>query len=294
MHNALTENGILVAQLGIADRPFNPGHHHNAESDAVMRMVQLFEKVGFEYSTSYTEQHCGFHAPWSFFVFFRDETSTKTRWYTNPSNVDLELSQRAVSTISGDFPFKYFDGATMMGYQYPTRAEQNVYCRTFPQAPGCRTARYLDALRRSDATTTVVPDTTTTLIRNETCSTASFRQESVQSLTIDPSTVQVVSEMSSSHANTGAWRALESGIESLGQKHYFLGSAGYMVNPFVERPSKEDSTDSCDADFLFATDDSIPHLNPFIARNHHWMMASTTSTARHDVNGVDCTEVLED
>ena len=110
MHSALTEQGILVAQLGIADRPFNPGHHHKAESDAVIRMVQLFEEVGFQYSTTYVDDHCGFHAPWSFAVFFRDEINTKARWYTSPANVDLEVSQRAVATISGDFPFKYFDG----------------------------------------------------------------------------------------------------------------------------------------------------------------------------------------
>ena len=110
MHSALTEQGILVAQLGIADRPFNPGHHHKAESDAVIRMVQLFEEVGFQYSTTYVDDHCGFHAPWSFAVFFRDEINTKARWYTSPTNVDLEVSQRAVATISGDFPFKYFDG----------------------------------------------------------------------------------------------------------------------------------------------------------------------------------------
>lgn len=289
MHSALTGQGILVAQLGIADRPFNPGHHHNAESDAVMRMVQLFEEVGFQYSTTYIEEHCGFHAPWSFFVFFRDEKSTKARWYTNPANVDLEVSQRAVSTVSGDFPFKYFDGATMMTYQYPTKAEQNVYCRTFPHAPGCRTAKYLDALDRSYLTTPL--STTTTPVANATCSPASFRRQSVQSLSIVPSTVQLVSKMSSFCPGVNV---LESGMKHHGHEHSFYGKTGYVVNPFVMH-IPEASTDSGDADLVkaAAADDTVPHLNPFTARNHDWIMAST-NRAHPLENGVDCTEVFED
>jgi hypothetical protein len=287
MHSALTDQGILVAQLGIADRPFNPGHHHRAESDAVMRMVQLFEEVGFQYSTTYIEEHCGFHAPWSFFVFFRDEKNTKARWYTSPATVDLELSQRAVSTISGDFPFKYFDGATMMTYQYPTKAEQNVYCRTFPHASGCRTAKYLDALDRSHLTTTT---TSTTRVANATCSPASFRRKSVQSLSIVPSTAQLVSEMSSFFPGMNT---LEAGIKHHGHEHSFYGKTGYMVNPFV-MDMPEASTDSGETDLLTTEEDeTVPHLNPFTARNHDWIMASTNS-AHPLENGVDCTEVLED
>jgi hypothetical protein len=286
MHSALTDQGILVAQLGIADRPFNPGHHHRAESDAVMRMVQLFEEVGFQYSTIYIEEHCGFHAPWSFFVFFRDEKNTKARWYTSPANVDLELSQRAVSTVSGEFPFKYFDGATMMTYQYPTKAEQNVYCRTFPQAAGCRTAKYLDAQDRSYLTKPLLP-TTTRRVSNETsCSPAAFRRESIQGLSILPSTAQLVSEMSAFFPRMSV---LESGMKNHGHEHSFYGKTGYLVNAFATSNDREDTDHLTVED----DDDTVPRLNPFTARNHDWIMASTNS-AHPLENGVDCTEVLED
>ena len=62
---------------------------------------------------------------------------TKANWYTNEPSMNYRIRNRSMPTISGDSPFKYFDGATMMSYTYASKASGVVFCRRDPPPQGC-------------------------------------------------------------------------------------------------------------------------------------------------------------
>jgi hypothetical protein len=279
MRNSLTDQGILIAQVGAADVPDDPGHDFNAEVAATSKMQQLFEEVGFEYSIDYNELHCGFLAPWTFLISFLDKEQTVARWYSNPAAIDLELARRAVSTISGDFPFKYFDGATMATYQYPSRADQNVHCRSYPNSPGCHTAGYRTLEPFPRLPLTEMP------VLNGTCTRF---QESFQSLSIMPSTASLIATLPDDSV-ASVWKPIETAIERFGFRHNFFGTTGYMVNPFLLNSNvtirPDDGTEN-------KSDDSSLQVmgNSFIARNQYLVLAGVNRDRAAIVNDDECKE----
>jgi hypothetical protein len=126
--NSLTKDGVLIFQSGIDTETSYAGDPYTGQGRSLKKMKSLLQQVGFEKMTRYAEMHGGFRSPWSFHIAFCN-FSTQVLWYDNPARVDLELSNRAISTVSGEFPFHYFDGATMQGYQYASRVVQESYCR---------------------------------------------------------------------------------------------------------------------------------------------------------------------
>lgn len=63
--------------------------------------------------------------------------SSRQFWYANTAEVDLAIQKRTVRTKSGKTPLQYFDGATMMSYQVPSRMIETVFCRREPAPFGC-------------------------------------------------------------------------------------------------------------------------------------------------------------
>ena len=85
---------------------------------------------------SYDEMHGGFMAPWTYIIAFMDYYDSN--WMLGEASIDLELRRRAVATNDGsDLPFRFFDGATMIGYQYPSRVREELFCRGEPKPPFC-------------------------------------------------------------------------------------------------------------------------------------------------------------
>jgi hypothetical protein len=80
---------------------------------------------------------------WGFFVAFVCPGS-KSRWHANEAEVNLAIRKRMRSTTDGKSPLVYFDGATMQAYQYPSKAREVVFCRTFPDAFGCNGRHGID------------------------------------------------------------------------------------------------------------------------------------------------------
>lgn len=66
---------------------------------------------------------------------------TRTRWYANAAAIDLEIQRRAVKTKSCTSPFHYFDGATMVSYQVPTKPMEIAHCRQEPIPEECQDGR---------------------------------------------------------------------------------------------------------------------------------------------------------
>jgi hypothetical protein len=82
------------------------------------------------------QAHCGFYLPWQFMVAFKD-FETKASWFTNEAQINLKIHQRSIPTVDGTPPFKYFDGASMMEYLFPSKTSEIVYCRRNPTPAGC-------------------------------------------------------------------------------------------------------------------------------------------------------------
>lgn len=66
-----------------------------------------------------------------FLVALKSE-SNRARWYRNEAEINIELNQRLVSDPHGQSLLRFFDGATMVGFQIPSRATENHFCGRNP------------------------------------------------------------------------------------------------------------------------------------------------------------------
>jgi spermidine synthase len=138
--DSLSKDGLLVMQLGES-----PSSKAAAEANTAAKnraaTTDLLTRVGFESIHTYEESHCGFQAPWMFVVAFKSY-KTRERWYSNTAKIEIEIAGRRVKTNSGENPFKYFDGPTMVSYQVPPKAMEIVYCRQVPIPKECEAGEY--------------------------------------------------------------------------------------------------------------------------------------------------------
>ena len=84
----------------------------------------------------YQESHCGFGAPWTTLVAFKD-IATRKRWYRSSAEIEFNLSHRILPTKDGKSSLRYFDGATMMSYQIPEKTFEDVHCRQQTKPQDC-------------------------------------------------------------------------------------------------------------------------------------------------------------
>jgi hypothetical protein len=141
-YNSLTDDGILVMQLGESPQFYSPDETHSKFKNRA-KTTDLLEKLGFESIHVYEEAHCGFHAPWTYVVGFKSHNS-RTRWYANVAQIDLDIQKRSVPTKSGTSPFRFFDGSTMASYQVPHKTVESVFCRRHPTPEECFEGYNLD------------------------------------------------------------------------------------------------------------------------------------------------------
>lgn len=99
-------------------------------------MAEL-EHVGFKSMLIYDESHAHFDAPWQLLVAFKGRKSG-ARWYKTSPEVEVEIHRRIHRTKSGNRSLRYFDGATMMGYQIPAKAQEITYCRKSVKPQECK------------------------------------------------------------------------------------------------------------------------------------------------------------
>lgn len=136
LYNALTESGILISQVGEDNTYTDAPDHFTSGGQSIMRFEELLEDEGFERIKHYSEAHANFLAPWAFMSIWKD-ISTSERWYGSQAQVDLAIRTRIYPTTDGSEPLRFFDGATMMSYQYPSRIDEEVFCRRVPKPSMC-------------------------------------------------------------------------------------------------------------------------------------------------------------
>jgi hypothetical protein len=99
--------------------------------------IETLVKLGFESIFNYIEPHCGFGFPWSFFVSFKSAKTSSERWFSSETHFNVEMHKRSIRRKDRQSPFEYFDGATMVSYQRPTKESVSVFCRQTPTPEGC-------------------------------------------------------------------------------------------------------------------------------------------------------------
>jgi len=67
---------------------------------------------------------------------------TRQQWYANAAQINLQIQKRGMRTKSGESPFRYFDGPTMVSYQLPHRTMEAVFCRRQPTPEACLAGSY--------------------------------------------------------------------------------------------------------------------------------------------------------
>lgn len=138
IYQALTDEGVLVLQLGESPHNADPSEQtNNKNRHHIMNMI---EEVGFQSMHIYEESHCGFGYPWSFLVACKSD-KCRYNWYMNEAEIDVQIHYRMIRTKSGSSPLRYFDGATMKSYQDPPKAWETLYCRQEPYPEHCNDYR---------------------------------------------------------------------------------------------------------------------------------------------------------
>ena len=135
MYNGMTENGVIVMQLGES-----PGYSDPADTvgrdEKRAGITRLLEEVGFESIHVYEESHSAFYYPWSYLVAFK-AFENRVNWYLTEPEVEVNIHGRILPTKDSKSSLRYFDGATMVSYQIPHKAFETVFCREEPMPEEC-------------------------------------------------------------------------------------------------------------------------------------------------------------
>jgi len=145
---ALDKDGILVSQVGESEDFVDPPSEYTRESTLVTSFIPNLKRHGFEKAHSYEDMHGGFMAAWTYFIAFKD-TSSSRNWYASQAEIDLKMRERILPTLSGESPLRYFDGATMKAFSYPSRLSERDFCLDNKKRL-CRIAKGFEPMRDVD------------------------------------------------------------------------------------------------------------------------------------------------
>lgn len=133
------DEGVLVVHVGRQE-----GHHRLEDGPADSLVSRHYQnELLAHFSKNFQTAREYEQGDDRFLIAFRDRAST-VFWNLGQDHVDLELAKRALPAASGLWPFRSFDGATMMQYQSPSRLVEDVYCRSRPQPPLCSAKHGMD------------------------------------------------------------------------------------------------------------------------------------------------------
>ena len=128
--NSLGDDGILIAQVGQAPSLRSQPESYS-ENNQAADFIRGVERSGFENIVMYEESHGRFTLPWAFLVAMK-QGFDRSRWYAEAANWELEIKKRILPTVNGEPSLQFFDSATMMGYHYPTRVTEMIWCMDKP------------------------------------------------------------------------------------------------------------------------------------------------------------------
>jgi hypothetical protein len=238
--NALGEDGILVTQVGQNAEMKWPGVQYSNKIAEYLFIEQL-KQEGFVAIEEYSEAHGGFMEVWKFIIAFR-EIESFARWHHNHAMIDLELYDRAMDTIDGvESPFRYFDSATMMTYQYPSRVNAEVFCRSTPVPPLCDKGHGLDPTRSNAHISTLevrqsaIPSAGRGVYAKEDIPKGSYvaADSGCKSVLVMPSTTDLIHQFSTAGIVDHRWRMFHPYLHGYGFQSDFYGEASFSVDASI-------------------------------------------------------------
>jgi hypothetical protein len=138
---SLGPDGIFIAQTGEVDYMDDPPDELDPTENFSFFLEGLL-RVGFESVLDYEESHGRFQATWSFVLALKD-SELRSRWLSSEAEIQYEMKQRLLRTKDGESPLRYFDGATMMQYHFPSRSVEESWC-TSNKKGDCRKGHGFD------------------------------------------------------------------------------------------------------------------------------------------------------
>eukprot|EP00980_Cylindrotheca_fusiformis_P012269 scaffold2999_cov113-Cylindrotheca_fusiformis.AAC.4 len=133
--NSMTEDGVLVIQIGYAPTITDPKPDmgYNAPRETLFRSLEQLPMVHSMFV--YEDPHVGFLVPKAFLLVCKSE-SCRSRFYATPDEINMEIAKRASN-------LHYYDGITHVYYQVAPKAWETIYCRREPMPFECQ-YRHLD------------------------------------------------------------------------------------------------------------------------------------------------------
>jgi len=125
--NALGDEGLLVAQVG------------SEYDDATRRFMEVLAEEGFESIVAFGEA-----SNRKSFLLAVSNRDARVNWFKNEAEVQLAARNRILPTKSGKEGPLFFDGASMMHYQFPSRVIETAWCRE--QSHACEGGHGFDPL----------------------------------------------------------------------------------------------------------------------------------------------------
>ncbi len=227
---------------------------------------------GFTAVKEYSEAHGNFHGVWHYVILFKDRKSL-ANWYANEAEIDLRIRQRGmkVKNDPSTTPFRFFDGATMMGYQYATRINEEVACRGMPRAAFCELQHGFDPIKENtpasalEVKPSLIPNGEQGLFPKEVIPEGSYVaiEEKVNAILSPPSTTKIIQSLRS---QSEPLKPLATYLSEYGQGHTFYGMYGMSVDPsrmhFLNY--------GCDSNGVVADASAFESsfYNPYIDRSH--------------------------
>ena len=238
LSDALTDNGILVAQMGESYYADDPPPSIGG-TDRTSDFVDGLEKMGFESMKTYDEANGGFLGVWSFLIAFMDD-NVKQQFYASEAELQLEIQQRAIPTISGLSPFRYFDGPTMMSYQFPSRPTETQFCRNNPTPPMCENGHGFDPERPTAPISSFmvkqssIPNGGRGLFSTKPIDRGTYIaiEEGVHGILIMPSTHTTIQTMLQ-HDQSRLWQLFDSYEFGYGFANDYFGGIAFTVDPSI-------------------------------------------------------------
>jgi len=128
LFRGLEEDGVFVVQMGKSKMIADPPDEVGGRFKDTELMIEALKQSGFMSIHTYDEGHSHFYMPWSHLVAFKDYES-RADWHRTAPELQIALQQRLHKTKSGAPILQYFDTATMISYQLPSKAQETTYCR---------------------------------------------------------------------------------------------------------------------------------------------------------------------
>ncbi len=284
LSRALGDDGIIISQVGEDDFFYDAGSHISKKKSEQKFMSHL-RNNGFKSVKEYSEAHGNFLGVWHYVILFKDRKSL-TSWYSNEAEIDLRIRQRGTKVKhSSSTPFRFFDGATMMGYQFATRINEEVACRGMPRPAFCELQHGFDPFQENfpasalEVKPSLIPNGAQGLFAKQNIPGGSYIaiEEKVNAILSSPSTTKIIQSLGG-HPQSDSLKPLATYLSQYGYGHDFYGMYGMSVDPnrmnFINY--------GCDSHgaTMDSTELESSFYNPYIDRSHLLLLRGTGTVIR--------------